>query len=271
MVGPADQSETCRYCPKFVGYLDHIWEQCYVNSHLITERQGDIAEMVKSGLLRPGSKTSLRIPPSRITDGLSCLQCTRKRKSYWYHPCRSSETSRTSRGLQELNRSKTSRPVHGPLWICHNTLWNFQELYSTIKEHGLLRVKRAWWKQALEDANHISMEVVRKATVLWDHWNTAPTHFIFPPPNLNEFSLQGRWTRISLVVPLGVWSRRATLGGGDGDYQINLVVTFIAQKQFETNAWPRVCSPFLTAFASGVASDPDRTLIESFTETSRSS
>ena len=52
MVGPADQSETCRHCPESVGDLDHIWQQCHVNSHLREERQGDIGEMVKSGLLR---------------------------------------------------------------------------------------------------------------------------------------------------------------------------------------------------------------------------
>ena len=25
----------------------------------------------------------------------------------------------------------------------------------------------------------ISMEVVRRATALWEHWNTAPTHLVF--------------------------------------------------------------------------------------------
>ena len=52
MVEPADQLETCRHCFETVGELDHIWQHCHVNSHLRAERQGDIGEIVKSGLLR---------------------------------------------------------------------------------------------------------------------------------------------------------------------------------------------------------------------------
>ena len=54
MIGPADQPEKCRHCPDSIGDLDHLWQQCHINSHLRAERSCDIGEMVKSGLLRAG-------------------------------------------------------------------------------------------------------------------------------------------------------------------------------------------------------------------------
>ena len=57
--------ETCRHCPESVGDLDHIWQQCHINSHLRAERKGVIGEIVNLGLLRAGFRN---VPSSPTMD-----------------------------------------------------------------------------------------------------------------------------------------------------------------------------------------------------------